>query len=84
MMMVSVFLDATGMQRSRCHTPKSAHCLDHFACKLGRRSAAWIGTRPIDSVLEDFLQEIVERWPPDEHVMEPGYDRIDMLDLQLT
>jgi hypothetical protein len=26
----------------------------------------------------------MERLPPDEHAMEPGYDRVDMLDVQLA
>jgi hypothetical protein len=38
----------------------------------------------IDSVLEDFLQEIRERRPPDEHAMGSGQEGIDMLDVQLT
>jgi hypothetical protein len=37
----------------------------------------------LDSVLEDFLQEIRERGSPDEHAMSPaGYNRIrDVLQL---
>ena len=37
----------------------------------------------IDSVLEDLLQEISARRPPDEHAMGSGYDGIDLLDVQL-
>ena len=37
-----------------------------------------------DSVLEDFLQEISERRPPDEHTMGSGHDGVDMLDVQST
>ena len=43
-----------------------------------------IGNQTIDSVLKDFLQEIRERRPPDEHAMGSWYDGIDMLDVQRT
>ena len=38
----------------------------------------------IDSLFEDFLQEISERRPPDEHAMGSGQDGGDMFDIQLT
>jgi hypothetical protein len=37
----------------------------------------------MDSLFEDFLQETMELLPPDEHAMEPGYDRVDMLDVRM-
>jgi hypothetical protein len=41
-------------------------------------------TAIIDLWLEDFLEEISERRPPDEHAMGPGHDGADVLDLQCT
>ena len=35
-----------------------------------------------DSVLEDFLQKIGKRGPPDKHAMGSWHDRINMLDVQ--
>src|SRR4029077_6708023 len=35
-------------------------------------------------MLEDFLQEIRERRPPDEHAMGSGHDGVDMLDFQVV
>ena len=43
-----------------------------------------IGNQTIDSVLKDFLQEIRERRPPDEHAMGSWYNGIGMLDVQRT
>ena len=40
--------------------------------------------QPIDSLLKDFLEEIRERRPKEEHAMGSGYDGIDMLDVQRT
>ena len=36
------------------------------------------------SVLEDFLQEIRERRPPDEHAMGSGHDGLYVVDVQCT
>jgi hypothetical protein len=58
----------------------------HYQLKRQRVYVGVLSDRnqAIESVLEGFLQEIVEGLPPDEHGMGTGYDRIDMLDVQLT
>jgi hypothetical protein len=38
----------------------------------------------IDLFFEDFLQEIRECGPKDEHAMGSGHDGVGMLDIQLT
>ena len=43
-----------------------------------------MGLSPFDSLFEDFLQEISERRPPDEHAMGSGQDGGDMFDIQLA
>ena len=41
-----------------------------------------IGLTDIDSLFEDFLQEISECRPPDEHAVgSPGHDGVDMFDI---
>jgi hypothetical protein len=47
-------------------------------------SLALCFSHAVDSVHKDFLQEIRERRPPDEHAMGSWHDRIDILDVQRT
>ena len=58
--------------------------IDSGTPHLAHRLAGARGLTAVDSVLENFLQEISERRPPDEHAMGSGQDGVDMFDIQLT
>ena len=74
------FQESDGKRR-----PKNVRLTNHDS---SRRLATF--REPIDepvernSRFENFLQKIIERWPPDEHAMRSaGYHRVDVLNVGL-
>jgi hypothetical protein len=54
------------------------------ACSFRGFYDGFVATMAIDLFFEDFLQEIRECGPKDEHAMGSGHDGVGMLDIQLT